>query len=218
MPVGSVSASANAQSSDGDQSAGLSSRSAPARRAGSSQTPPTPVRSVVVASPELDAGRGEGREVEAGDRGGGLVALHGENAEVERGHGQRVGADAAAEVGDHVDARAGEPAGVQRGDAEPGGLLEAVGGEQHPRRRTSPNLARALARSLAWPSTAATRSAGCPAAAQPRDDPHHIGRRVDGADLVEQAQPLGREQRAQLGDIHPATLLRMPVGSGWHSH
>jgi hypothetical protein len=46
-----------------------------------------------------------------------------------------------------------------------------------------------------------------PGRAQPRHDPHHIRGPLDRPDLVEQTQALGREQRAQFGDIHPATVL-----------
>jgi hypothetical protein len=51
-----------------------------------------------------------------------------------------------------------------------------------------------------------------PGRAQPRHDPHDVGGAVDRAHLVEQPQPLGREQRAQFGGVHPGD------DTGWQSH
>ena len=70
-------------------------------------------------------------QVDRGDAGGQLVGVDGPHPQVETGHRHRVGADAAAEVVDGVDARGAEPLGVLGGDAESGGLLQAVGGEHH---------------------------------------------------------------------------------------
>ena len=153
--------------------------------------------------PELDTRRLERCQVEARDGGGDLIALHRQHTEVEGRHGQGITPDSAAEVGDHVDAGPREATGVQRGDAEPGGLLEAFGSEQHPARE----LAELGLRFGAKPRLTEHRChdiTGMPGCPQARDDPDDIHARLDRSDLVEKPQPLGREQRAQLGDIHPA--------------
>ena len=177
------------------------------RRAGSSQAPSMPAEVDVLGACVQHAHRGERREVVGGDRRGHLVGLDGGHLEVERRHREGVAADAAAEVGDVLDARArrtgrraaprpaaGSPA---RGPASVNSMRD---GE---RRRTSPWPA---CRSLAWLSTAATSPGGWPclrSSATMRTTSafaSHAGRRV------EQPQPLGREQLDELGAIHPATL------------
>ncbi len=153
----------------------------------------------------LDARRGEGREVVGGDGGGDLVALDGEHSEVECGEGERVGADAATEVGHDIHARLGEAARVQRRDPQPRGLFETVGGEEHARREVA-ELRHRLGAQAGLTEDGGDEAARVPGGAEAGDDAHDVDRRVDRPHLVEQPQALGREQFAQLGDIHPATL------------
>ena len=111
-PAGTRAASANTQSSDGDQSSGRVrevSLCPAVRRAGSSQTASTPRGSGcrLRAVDELLGGAvpdrhgvAEGGEVVGGDRRGHLVGVDRLDAQPERGEPQRVAADAAAEIGD----------------------------------------------------------------------------------------------------------------------
>ena len=121
----------------------------------------------------------ERREVVGGDRRRHLVGVDGVDPQAERGEAERVAADPAAEVGDRSDAGIAEPAGVPRGDREPGRLLEAGAGEQHP----LGELAELRARSHAQPRLPDDRRdqfGGVPGLAQARHRAGDIGGGVDG--------------------------------------
>ena len=71
-------------------------------------------------------------EVGVGDGGGRRVGVDGGDGHPERAHRHRVRTDAAPEVVDGRQARGGEAPGVPGRDLEPAGLLQPVGGEEHP--------------------------------------------------------------------------------------
>ena len=77
----------------------------------------------------------------------------------------------------------------------------------------SPNFARARTRSRAWPTTADTSSGECPALRSRETVRATSSVDSTGVELVEQPQSLGREQRGQLGQVHPVSLCGVP-GSG----
>ena len=102
-----------------------------ARRAGSSQMPSVSVGIVSFGLPETHRGGGEGSQVHGGDGDREGIAVHGVDLETQPGQGHGVPADAAPEVGDRATpARWKRSACIAR-DREPGGLLEAVRGEDH---------------------------------------------------------------------------------------
>ena len=125
--------------------------------------------------------------------------------------GEGVRADAAAQIGDRAEAGAREASRVLGGHLQPCRLLESVRGEQHPRGE----LVELGTRPGAQPRLGehgghqVRRMAG---GAQPGHDPHDVGVRRDVAHLVEQPQPLGRQQGAQLLRRHPHTVSRLAVG------
>jgi hypothetical protein len=61
------------------------------------------------------------------------VGVDGAHGQVQAAEGEGIGADPAAEVMDHLDPRGAVAVRVSRRDGEPGGLLEAVGGEEQAR-------------------------------------------------------------------------------------
>lgn len=101
------------------------------RRAGSAQTASTPVRSTSKASALTTRASEQLAKIHASDRGGDWILLDGEHPQTQTGEGDRVGADATAEVGNVGGAGTGEPMGVPRCDGQPGGLFKALRGEEH---------------------------------------------------------------------------------------
>ena len=213
MPVGRRAARSNAQSSDGDQSRRIAQPRRPVA-AGGIEPHRADAREVgVFGGAEFDPGRGERGEVERRDGRRQLVALDRDHPEVEGRERHRVAADSAAEVGDDVDTDLGETSGVQGGDPQPRRLLESRRGEQHPLgevaelgpgARAQPCL---LEHRRDEPAVVAR-------GAQLRDHPHDVRHRIEGPDLVEQPQPLGREDPAQVSDIHSPIVVPRPAGPG----
>ncbi len=78
-----------------------------------------------------DLGLGEGPEVVRGEGRGRGIEVRREDAEPHAREGERVGAEAAGEVGHPGDARREVALRVAGGDHEARGLLEALGREQH---------------------------------------------------------------------------------------
>ena len=130
-----------------------------------------------------------------GDGSGGLVELHGGDVEPGGGQGHGVGADPAAQIGHAAHAGLDVPAGVDGGDAQPGGLLEAVLGEEH----VLCELAELGGRGGAQPGLGHGRGdqlGSEPLGAQPRDLLQGLVLPV-GTQRVEQVHALGGEQRGQ---------------------
>ena len=151
----------------------------------------------------------ERRQVVGGDRRRHLVGVDRLNPDAESGEPEGVAADSAAEVGDRSDPGVAQSPGVPRGDRQTGRLLEARAGEQHP----LGEVAELRACLHAQPRLADDRRdelGGVARLAQPGDGAGDVVGGVDGVELVEQPQPLGREQRGQLGHIHGASLGRRP--------
>ncbi len=150
-------------------------------------------------------GIAERGEVVRGDRGGHLVGVDRRDADAESGESERVTADAAAEVGDRVDAGSPEAPGVPCRDREPGRLLEPGAGEQH----AVGEVAELRARLHAQARLADDRRdelGGVTRRAQARHRARDIGGRFDRIESVEQPQPVGREQCGQLGHVHSVSL------------
>ena len=74
---------------------------------------------------------GEGHEVDGGQCGRGLIAVDGEHRKIEPGQCDGITADPAAQVSDLRDARSRVSSGVVGRDRQSGGLLQAIGGEEH---------------------------------------------------------------------------------------
>ena len=144
-------------------------------------------------------------EVVGGEGGGDLVGVDGDDIEADPGEGEGVAADAAAEVGDPADARVAEAARVARGHLEAGRLLEPRAREEHATRERTELGPRAVAQ----PCLAHRRRnevGGVPRSAQVRHRRGDLVGALEGAEVVDQTQSLGGEQRGQLGEFHPASL------------
>ncbi len=134
------------------------------------------------------------------------IASH---ADAESGESERVAADAAPEVGHRADAGVAQAPGVPRGDAEPGRLLEPGAGEQHPLGEVAELRARPHAQPR-LPDDGRDELGGVACAAQPRHGAGDVGGGFDRIERVEQPQAVGREQRGQLGHVHPVSLGANP--------
>jgi hypothetical protein len=141
----------------------------------------------------LDGGRGERGEVERGDRGRDLVGLHGRDLQLEGGEGERVAADAAAEVGDAVQARRPEPARVACRDRQPGCLLQPRLGEQHPGGELA-ELADRLLAQFRLGQDGGDQAGGVALLAEVGDHPQDVLLRPVRRQRVEQPEAFGAEQ------------------------
>ena len=135
----------------------------------------------------------EGHEVDGSQGGRGLVPLEGEDRKAQTGQGHRVAADPAAQVGDAVRCRGGEAGGVVGRDGEARGLLEAVGGEEHPLGEGTELRAGASAQPLLGEGGGDERRVVA-LRAQALAEGQGLGLLV-GRQEGEQRPPLGREER-----------------------
>jgi hypothetical protein len=163
-----------------------------------------------------DVGARPGREVVRGEGRGDLVALDRRHTQVERGHRHGVPADTAAEVGDVLEVRGHEAPGVERGDAQPAGLLEAGLGEEHALGERAEFRGGSAAQSVLR-EHGGDAASGMPVPTQPPHEPHDIVGGRTRLERIEQREGLGRQQFSQLGALHasdPPTLAR---SAHWHS-
>ena len=131
--------------------------------------------------------------------------LHGGDVQVNRGHREGVGADAAAKVNDPVQPGVTVSTGVQGRDAQTGRLLEAGRGEEHSLGEGS---------ELGFGASAEPRlvqhrrdeHGGVAGLAQFGDRANDIACRVPPGQGGEKTEAVCRQQFAQLGGIHSATV------------
>ena len=79
----------------------------------------------------LDARVGEGHEIDGGQGGRGLISVNGEHRQIEPCQGNGVAPDPTTQVRDLRHARGRVTGRMVGRDRQPGGLLQAVGGEEH---------------------------------------------------------------------------------------
>ena len=91
------------------------------------------------------------------------------------------------------------------GDGEPRGLFEARPGEQHAVGEV-PELRAGLHAEARLPDDRRDQLGGVTGRPQAGDGPGDVGGRFDRIQVIEQPQPLGREQGGQLGHLHSASL------------
>ena len=153
----------------------------------------------------------EGRQVVGGDGRGDLIGVDGVHVESRSGEGERVAADAAAEVGDAGESGVPDPLRVTGCDPEPRRLLEPGAGEQHACGE-GPELRRSLGSQVRLSDDGGDELGGVAGRAQPRDGAGHVGGRFDGPDRVEQLETGGGQQGAQLGHLHVLSLIARAGG------
>lgn len=163
-----------------------------------------------------DPGGRPGRQVVGGEGGSDLVALDRGHAQVERGHRHRVPADAAAQIGDVLEARGSEATGVERGDAQPGGLLEASFGEEHALGERT-ELGRGPAAQSVLREHGSDATSGMPVPTQPPHEPHDIVGGGARLERIEQRERLRRQQFSQLGALHASDPPTLERSAHWHS-
>ena len=133
---------------------------------------------------------GKRGEVVCGDGRSHLVGVGRGDLEVDRRQGERVAADAAAEIGDMGDAGSRESSGVKGCNLEPGRLFETGLGEEHARRELT-ELRPRPGSELRLAEDRGDEACRMPLSAQLRDRAHDVGLRVPLGQRVEQAEALG---------------------------
>uniref|UniRef100_A0A0N5A0Y4 GNAT family N-acetyltransferase n=1 Tax=Parastrongyloides trichosuri TaxID=131310 RepID=A0A0N5A0Y4_PARTI len=140
------------------------------------------------------------REVMGGERRRQRIELHRARDQARFEHGERLGADPAAEIGDPGRSRRPEPGRVALGDGEAGGLLEARRGEEHACGAARSELGRGADAEAVLGQRRRDQSGIGPLGAQPASDrggvePGHGGR----VDAVEQLEAGGRRELIPAG-------------------
>jgi hypothetical protein len=169
-------------------------------------------------------------QIHAGDGRGGGVGVEGGDPYAERRQRHRVRPDAAAEVPHVRNAGGPEAPGMPGREFEPGGLLQAVRGEEHPRRE----VAELVGRSGAQPGLGqrgGDEAGVVPRVAQRRAEGQG-GRLVVRREGLQQRPPLRGQQLLQGPDLHgvhpavrrpaiaapgPAMAPVSGAAIGWHS-
>ncbi len=154
-------------------------------------------------------GQPGGLGVRGGHRGGHRVGLHPVHADSGAGGGERVGAEAAAQVGQRAHPGGAQPLGPPVGHHPPGGLFQPRAGEEHAGGGGA-ELADRPAAQLGLGQRGGGQPGGQPGGAERRRRRQRVAAGHPGR-RGERGRPLGGTQCGELVEIHPVIV---PARSG----